>query len=278
MPDFDIDFCQDGRDRVIDYVKKKYGADSVSQIATFGTMAAKAAVRDVGRVLDLPYLFCDGIAKLIPFQPGKQITLREAREMEPLLAEREQKEEEVRELLALAESLEGLTRNVGMHAGGVLIAPGKLTDFCPLYTQAGRRRDRVAVRQGRRRGGRPRQVRLPRPHDAHDPRLDAALREARSIPRATLTLETLPLDDKATYDIFKTANTAAVFQFESRGMRDLVKQAPPTRFEDIIALVALYRPGPMELIPDYTARKTGRERVDYPRPAARADPRARRTA
>ena len=137
MPDFDIDFCQDGRDRVIDYVKKKYGADSVSQIATFGTMAAKAAVRDVGRVLDLPYLFCDGIAKLIPFQPGKQITLRQAREMEPLLAEREQKEEEVRELLALAEALEGLTRNVGMHAGGVLIAPGKLTDFCPLYTQAG---------------------------------------------------------------------------------------------------------------------------------------------
>ena len=137
MPDFDIDFCQNGRDRVIDYVKKKYGADSVSQIATFGTMAAKAAVRDVGRVLDLPYMFCDGIAKLIPFQPGKLVTLREAREMEPLLAEREKNEEEVRELLALAESLEGLTRNVGMHAGGVLIAPGKLTDFCPLYTQAG---------------------------------------------------------------------------------------------------------------------------------------------
>ena len=138
MPDFDIDFCQDGRDRVIDYVKKKYGAESVSQIATFGTMAAKAAVRDVGRVLDLPYLFCDGIAKLIPFQPGKLVTLRAgARQLEPLLAEREQKEEEVRELLALAEALEGLTRNVGMHAGGVLIAPGKLTDFCPLYAQAG---------------------------------------------------------------------------------------------------------------------------------------------
>ncbi len=137
MPDLDIDFCQNGRDRVIDYVKKKYGAESVAQIATFGTMAAKAAVRDVGRVLDLPYLFCDGIAKLIPFQPGKQVTLSEARAMEPLLAEREQKEEEVRELLAHAESLEGLTRNVGMHAGGVLIAPGKLTDFCPLYTQAG---------------------------------------------------------------------------------------------------------------------------------------------
>jgi len=265
MPDFDIDFCQDGRDRVIEYVKQKYGADSVSQIATFGTMAAKAAVRDVGRVLDLPYLFCDGIAKLIPFQPGKLVTLREARAMEPLLAEREQKEEEVRELLALAASVEGLTRNVGMHAGGVLIAPGKLTDFCPLYTQPG---SDALVSQ----------------FDKDDVEavglvkfdflglttltiLDWTLRYIRRLdPANDLRLEALPLDDRATYDIFKNANTAAVFQFESRGMRDLMKQAPPTRFEDIIALVALYRPGPMELIPSYSARKTGRERVEYPDP------------
>jgi DNA polymerase III subunit alpha len=137
MPDFDVDFCQDGRDRVIEYVRQKYGEHSVSQIATFGTMAAKAVVRDVGRVLDMPYNFCDQLAKLIPFQPGKLITLKMAREMEPLLAEREQKEEEVRELLELAERLEGLTRNVGMHAGGVLIAPGELTDFCPLYSAEG---------------------------------------------------------------------------------------------------------------------------------------------
>src|SRR5262245_48940318 len=137
MPDFDVDFCQDGRDRVIEYVREKYGGENVSQIATFGTMAAKAVVRDVGRVLDMPYTFCDQLAKLIPFQPGKLITLKMAREMEPLLAEREQKEEEVRELLALAESLEGMIRNVGMHAGGVLIAPGKLTDFCPLYCADG---------------------------------------------------------------------------------------------------------------------------------------------
>jgi DNA polymerase-3 subunit alpha len=263
MPDFDIDFCQDGRDRVIGYVKKKYGADSVSQIATFGTMAAKAAVRDVGRVLDLPYLFCDGIAKLIPFQPGRQITLREACELEPLLAEREQKEEEVRELLALAESLEGLTRNVGMHAGGVLIAPGRLTDFCPLYTQSG---SEAIVSQ----------------LDKDDVEavglvkfdflglttltiLDWTLRYVKRLdPDSDLTLETIPLDDKATYEIFRTANTAAVFQFESHGMRNLMTQAPPTRFEDIIALVALYRPGPMELIPTYTARKAGRERFEYP--------------
>ncbi len=265
MPDFDIDFCQNGRDRVIDYVKKKYGAESVSQIATFGTMAAKAAVRDVGRVLDMPYLFCDGIAKLIPFQPGRLVTLKEAREMEPLLAEREQKEEEVRELLALAESLEGLTRNVGMHAGGVLIAPGKLTDFCPLYTQAG---SDASVSQ----------------FDKDDVEavglvkfdflglttltiLDWTLRYVKRLdPASAIRLETLALDDKATYDIFRVANTTAVFQFESRGMRDLMKQAPPTRFEDIIALVALYRPGPMELIPAYTARKTGRERFEYPDP------------
>ncbi len=262
MPDFDIDFCQHGRDRVIEYVKKKYGADSVSQIATFGTMAAKAAVRDVGRVLDLPYMFCDGIAKLIPFQPGKLITLKQAREMEPLLAEREKSEEEVRELLSLAEALEGLTRNVGMHAGGVLIAPGKLTDFCPLYTQPG---SDALVSQ----------------FDKDDVEavglvkfdflglttltiLDWTLRYVKRLdPASTLALDALPLDDKGAYDVLKSGNTTAVFQFESRGMRDLLQQAPPTRFEDVIALVALYRPGPMELIPDYVARKSGRERVDY---------------
>jgi DNA polymerase-3 subunit alpha len=273
MPDFDIDFCQDGRDRVIDYVKQKYGADSVSQIATFGTLAARAAVRDVGRVLDLPYSFCDGIAKLIPFQPGKTVTLRRppeerepnviyAREAEPLLDARANEEEEVRELLSLAEELEGLPRNVGMHAGGVLIAPGKLTDFCPLYTQPG---SDAIISQ----------------FDKDDVEaiglvkfdflglttltiLDWTLRYVRRLdPGCTLTLESLPLDDKGAYDILRAGNTTAVFQLESRGMRELLKQAPPTRFEDIIALVALYRPGPMELIPDYTARKSGRERVDY---------------
>ncbi len=263
MPDFDIDFCQDGRDRVIDYVKKKYGADSVSQIATFGTMAAKAAVRDVGRVLDLGYNFCDGIAKLIPFQPGRQITLAQAREMEPLLAERERNEEEVRQLLELAESLEGLTRNVGMHAGGVLIAPGKLTDFCPLYTQAGSdgmvsqfdKDDVEAVGL----------VKFDFLGLTTLTILDWTLRYVRDLdPASGIVLETLPLDDKDAYDIFRSGNTTAVFQFESRGMRDLLGQAPPTRFEDIIALVALYRPGPMELIPDYVARKTGRERAEYP--------------
>ena len=137
MPDFDIDFCQSNRDRVIDYVKDKYGKEAVSQIATFGTMAARAAIRDVGRVLDMSYTFCDGISKLIPNKPGQHITIAGALEVEPVLAERLAKEDEVKTLLGLAQKLEGLTRNVGMHAGGVLIAPGKLTDFTPLYQQPG---------------------------------------------------------------------------------------------------------------------------------------------
>jgi DNA polymerase-3 subunit alpha len=271
MPDFDIDFCQDGRDRVIDYVRQKYGSESVSQIATFGTMAAKAVVRDVGRVLDMPYNFCDQLAKLIPFQPGKLITLKMAREMEPLLAEREQKEEEVRQLLELGEKLEGMTRNVGMHAGGVLIAPGKLTDFCPLYCAEG---TESVVSQ----------------FDKDDveavglvkfdflglttltildwtvkfiERLEAPQSPSLEPRAPSLKLEELPLDDAEAYKVFSTANTSAVFQFESRGMRDLLTSAKPDRFEDIIALVALYRPGPMELIPDFIKRKHGRQKVHY---------------
>ncbi len=264
MPDFDIDFCQDGRDRVIDYVKQRYGADSVSQIVTFGTMAAKAVVRDVGRVLEMSYTFCDQIAKLIPFQPGKHITLALAREMEPQLKEREQNEEEVAELLALAEKVEGLTRNVGMHAGGVLIAPGKLTDFCPLYVADG---SDSAVSQ----------------FDKDDVEavglvkfdflglttltiLDWAVRYIKQLdPDSHLALHEIPLDDAASYKIFATANTAAIFQFESRGMRDLLRRAKPDRFGDIIALVALYRPGPMDLIPDFCERKHGK-RFEYPDP------------
>jgi DNA polymerase III subunit alpha len=267
MPDFDIDFCQEGRDRVIDYVKHKYGLEAVSQIATFGTMAAKAVIRDVGRVLDLPFNFVDGIAKLIPNELG--ITLAEALEKEPQLRERQAQEEEVKELLELALRLEGLTRNVGMHAGGVLISPGKISDFSPIYCQPG---GESIVSQ----------------YDKDDVEavglvkfdflglrtltiLDMAVENA-NIQRAaqglpSLSLETLPLDDAATYKLLKNANTTAVFQLESRGMKDMLKQARPDRFEDIIALVALYRPGPMDLIPDYCRRKDGKQRVEYPHPS-----------
>jgi len=266
MPDFDIDFCEAGRDRVIDYVKQKYGVESVSQIATFGTMAAKAAVRDIGRVLDLGYGFCDGIAKLIPFQPGKTITIQMAREMEPVLADREAREEEVRELLSLAEQVEGISRSVGKHAGGVLIAPGKLTDFCPLYTQGGAE---GVVSQ----------------YDKDDVEavglvkfdflglttltiLDWAERYIRELhpELADFSCAKLRLDDPKAYEVFKKANTVAIFQFESRGMRDMLIGAKPDRFEDIIALVSLYRPGPMELIPSFIERKHGREKVTYPDP------------
>jgi len=267
MPDFDIDFCQEGRDRVIDYVKHKYGLEAVSQIATFGTMAAKAVIRDVGRVLDLPFNFVDGIAKLIPNELG--ITLAEALEKEPQLKDRQAEEEEVKELLELALRLEGLTRNVGMHAGGVLISPGKISDFSPVYCQPG---GESIVSQ----------------YDKDDVEavglvkfdflglrtltiLDMAMENANAERAAqgmpALTLETLPLDDADTYRLLKTANTTAVFQLESRGMKDMLKQAKPDRFEDIIALVALYRPGPMDLIPDYCRRKDGKQRVEYPHPS-----------
>ncbi len=261
MPDFDIDFCQDGRDKVIGYVRQKYGADSVSQIATFGTMAARAVVRDCGRVLDLGYNFCDQVAKLIPVQPGRTITLAEAREMEPLLAQREKKEDEVRELLALGEKLEGLTRSIGMHAGGVLIAPGKLTDYCPLYSAEGGanvisqldKDDVEAVGL----------VKFDFLGLTTLTILDWAERYVRAMGEAQFALERIALDDKATYQLLSAGNTTAVFQLESRGMRDLIKRARPDCFEDVIALVALYRPGPMDLIPDFIARKHGSQRVEY---------------
>ena len=255
MPDFDIDFCQDGRDKVIGYVRDKYGAGSVSQIATFGTMAARAVVRDCGRVLDLGYNFCDQIAKLIPFQPGKTITLDDARKMEPLLAEREQKEDEVRELLELGEKLEGLTRNVGMHAGGVLIAPGKLTDFCPLYAAEGT--ENVISQLDKDDVEAVGLVKFDFLGLTTLTVLDWAVRYVRMLGDKEFDLEKIPLDDPASYQLLAAGNTAAVFQLESSGMRDMIRKARPDRFEDIIALVALYRPGPMDLIPDFIARKHG---------------------
>lgn len=267
MPDFDIDFCQANRDRVIDYVKDKYGKEAVSQIATFGTMAARAAIRDVGRVLDMSYTFCDGISKLIPNKPGQHITIAGALAEVPELAERLDREDEVKTLLALAQKLEGMTRNVGMHAGGVLIAPGKLTDFCPLYQQPG---SESAVSQ----------------YDKDD--VEAiGLVKFDFLGLATLTIleiarefimqrhpgqehfafENIPLNDRATYQLFQEGKTEAVFQFESRGMQGMLRDAKPTRLEDLIALNALYRPGPMDLIPSFVARKHGREEVEYPHPA-----------
>jgi len=263
MPDFDIDFCQEGRDSVIHYVRQKYGSHAVSQIATFGTMAAKAVIRDVGRVLDLPFNFVDQFAKLIPNELG--ITLEKAREQEPQIAERIAQEEELRQLWELAEKLEGLTRNVGMHAGGVLIALGRLTDFCPLYSADGGATvsqfdkddvEAVGLVKFDFLGLRTLTI------------LAEAVAFARTVEGVDIHLDTLPLDDHAVYDqIFKNANTTAVFQFESRGMRDTLVQAKPDCLEDLIALTSLYRPGPMDFIPNFIQRKHGKERVTYPHPS-----------
>jgi DNA polymerase-3 subunit alpha len=280
MPDFDIDFCQGNRDRVIEYVKAKYGRAAVSQIATFGTLAAKAALRDVGRVLGMGYGHVDSVAKLVPAPPGKTVTLARpgdepdpgliyARKEAPEIEERERAEEEVAELLALAERCEGLVRNVGMHAGGVLIAPGKITDFCPLYLQPG---SESAVSQ----------------YDKDD--VEAiGLVKFDFLGLATLTIlelarefirarrpkhrdfayEKLPLDDRRTYELMSEGRTVAVFQLESGGMQRMLRDAKPSVFEDVIALVALYRPGPMDLIPSFCARKHGKEEVEYPHPLMR---------
>ncbi len=267
MPDFDIDFCQEGRDRVIDYVKHKYGLEAVSQIATFGTMAAKAVIRDVGRVLDLPFNFVDGIAKLIPNELG--ISLSDAMEKEPQLKERREKEEEVNELLELALRLEGLTRNVGMHAGGVLISPGRITDFSPMYCQHGS--DSVVSQYDKDDVEAVGLVKFDflglRTLTILAMALESANAQRAGRGEPPLAFETLPLDDKPTFDLLKAANTTAVFQLESRGMKDMLKQAKPDVFEDIIALVALYRPGPMDLIPDFCRRKHGLQKVEYPHPA-----------
>ena len=277
MPDFDIDFCQGNRDRVIDYVKDKYGREAVSQIATFGTMAAKAALRDVGRVLGMGYGHVDGVAKLVPAPPGKTVTLKRpgdkpdssviyARLEAPELEQREKNEEEVAELLALAERVEGMVRNIGMHAGGVLIAPGKITDFCPLYMQPG---SDSAVSQ----------------FDKDDVEAIGLVKfdflglatltilelakdyiRARRPRQENFTLEGIPLNDRGAYQLMSEGKTVAVFQLESSGMQRMLKDAKPSVFEDIIALVALYRPGPMDLIPSFCARKHGREEVEYPHP------------
>jgi DNA polymerase-3 subunit alpha len=265
MPDFDIDFCQDKRQLVIEYVRQKYGEHAVSQIATFGTMASKAVIRDVGRVLELGYNFCDQLSKLVPVVQNKPLSLAKAREAEPQLAERERKEDEVRELLELAEPLEDLTRNVGMHAGGVLIAPGRLTDFCPLYKQPGA--DGGVVSQFDKDDVEA--VGLVK-FDFLGLRNLTIIRLAeetinRRHPGLGLDLGALSFDDPAAYRVLREANTTAVFQLESDGMKKLLKKLQPDRFEDIIAVLALYRPGPLNsgMVDDFILRKKGQQSIDY---------------
>ncbi|HEY7995374.1 MAG TPA: DNA polymerase III subunit alpha, partial [Steroidobacteraceae bacterium] len=273
MPDFDIDFCMDGRDRVIEYVAQKYGRERVSQIITYGTMAAKAVVRDVGRVLGMTYGYVDRIAKLIPFELG--ITLDAALEKEPELKRLYQAEDEVRNLIDLARSLEGLTRNAGMHAGGVVIAPSVLTDFAPLYRDAA--------------GGS-----VVTQFDKDDveaaglvkfdflglrtltiiDRAVALINRERPAGSAPLDIGTLPMDDARSYALLKSCRTTAVFQLESRGMKDLIRRLQPDCFDEIVALVALFRPGPLQsgMVDDFINRKHGRGDgpIDYLHPSLEA--------
>src|SRR5437868_1857694 len=270
LPDFDIDFCMDGRDRVIEYVAEKYGRERVSQIITYGTMAAKAVVRDVGRVLGMAYGYVDRIAKLIPFELG--ITLDAALEREPELKRLYQSEDEVRNLIDLARSLEGLTRNAGMHAGGVVIAPSALTDFTPLYRDAAggavlTQFDKDDVEAA----GLVKFDFLGLRTLTIIERAVALLNRARPPEALPLAMSALPMDDAPTYALLKSCRTTAVFQLESRGMKDLIRRLQPDGFEDIVALVALFRPGPLQsgMVDDFINRKHApREApIDYLHPS-----------
>ncbi|MDT8321791.1 MAG: DNA polymerase III subunit alpha, partial [Xanthomonadales bacterium] len=268
MPDFDIDFCMEKRDLVIDYVARTYGRDQVSQIITYGSMAAKAVVRDCGRVLGNGYGFVDSIAKLIP--PTLGITLQQALKDEPQLKQRYQDEEDTRAILDLAIQLEGLTRNAGKHAGGVVIAPSKLTDFSPLFCEAG--------------GGS-----IVTQFDKDDVEtiglvkfdflglrtltiIDWALKtinhQRAEAGEAAIELDRLPMNDAETFRLLQSCRTTAVFQLESRGMKDLIRKLVPETFDEIVALVALFRPGPLEsgMVQTYIDCKHGREVVRYPHP------------
>ncbi|CAK2579842.1 DNA polymerase III subunit alpha [Vibrio crassostreae] len=266
MPDFDIDFCMDKRDQVIDHVAEMYGRDAVSQIITFGTMAAKAVIRDVGRVLGHPFGFVDRISKLVPPDPG--MTLEKAFLAEPALPELYDGDEEVRELIDKCRILEGCTRNAGKHAGGVVISPTTITDFAPIYADA---EGNFPVTQ----------------FDKNDVET-AGLVKFDFLGLRTLTIidwalglvnprlkkegkepvriESIPLDDQASFNLLQNSETTAVFQLESRGMKDLIKRLQPDCFEDIIALVALFRPGPLQsgMVDNFIDRKHGREAVSYP--------------
>ncbi|MFS1497480.1 DNA polymerase III subunit alpha [Vibrio splendidus] len=266
MPDFDIDFCMDKRDQVIDHVAEMYGRDAVSQIITFGTMAAKAVIRDVGRVLGHPFGFVDRISKLVPPDPG--MTLEKAFLAEPALPELYDGDEEVRELIDKCRILEGCTRNAGKHAGGVVISPTTITDFAPIYADA---EGNFPVTQ----------------FDKNDVET-AGLVKFDFLGLRTLTIidwalglvnprlkkegkepvriESIPLDDQASFNLLQNSETTAVFQLESRGMKDLIKRLQPDSFEDIIALVALFRPGPLQsgMVDNFIDRKHGREAVSYP--------------
>jgi DNA polymerase III subunit alpha len=267
MPDFDIDFCMEQRDKVIQYVTQRYGQENVAQIMTYGTMAARGVLRDVGRVLGHPYGMVDSLAKLVPMEIG--MTLSQALKQEPQLQERYDQDPEVTKLLNLGLELEGLVRNVGKHAGGVVISPKPLQHFCPLYREA--------------------------PQDPAVTQLDKddletlglvkfdflglrtltiihwTLKTLKESLGLSIDIEKIPLDDPKTFNLLQSGKCTAIFQLESRGMQELIFRLQPDIFEDIVALVALYRPGPLQsgMVDDFVDRKHGRQTIRYPHIAAK---------
>jgi len=266
LPDFDVDFCMDRRDEVIDYVSLRYGRDHVSQIITFGTMAAKAVVRDVGRVLGHPYGYVDQIAKLIPFELN--MTLDRALSEEAALRQRYDEEEEVTLLIDLARKLEGLVRNAGKHAGGIIIAKNPLTDYMPLYCEQGTNVTSTQFDMGDAEA-----IGLVK-FDFLGLRtltiIDNAIKDANEVligdAEDKIVLARIPIDDQATLKLIQNTDTTAIFQLESDGMRKLIKRLHPDNFSDLIALVALFRPGPMNMVDDFVERKHGQAKLDYLHP------------
>ena len=263
MPDFDVDFCMEGRDRVIQHVAELYGKEAVSQIITFGTMTAKAVVRDVARVQGKSYALADKLSKLIPFEPG--MTLTKALEQEPLLKEFIDSNEDAQEIMEMAFKLEGITRNVGKHAGGVVIAPTRLTDFSPLYCDENG--DGLVTQFDKNDVETAGLVKFDFLGLRTLTIIDWAVKMINaSHAQVKLDITNIPLDDPAVYSLLKDAKTTAIFQLESRGMKDLIKRLRPSCFEDIVALVALFRPGPLQsgMVDDFINRKHGKAVVNYP--------------
>tara|TARA_R100000687_G_scaffold10708_7_gene9115 strand:- start:5346 stop:8774 length:3429 start_codon:yes stop_codon:yes gene_type:complete len=266
MPDFDVDFCMDRRDEVIDHVADLYGRGAVSQIITFGTMAAKAAIRDVGRVLGHPYGFVDRISKLVPGDPG--MTLAKAFEVEPQLGAAYEQDEEVKAIIDMARILEGVTRNAGKHAGGVVISPTKITDFSPLYCDdEGNNPVTQFDKDDVESAGLVKFDFLGlRTLTIIQWAVDMVNRRHAKSGKDPIDITAIDLTDPACFKLLKKAETTAVFQLESRGMKELIKKLLPDSFEDIIALVALFRPGPLQsgMVDNFIDRKHGREEISYP--------------
>jgi DNA polymerase-3 subunit alpha len=264
LPDIDIDFCERRRGEVIDYVTQKYGRENVAQIITFGTMKARAVVRDVARVMDIPYADADRVAKAVP--PALDMTLAKALEESPALKDMEQKDERVKELLTVARRLEGMTRHASVHAAGVVIAPKPLTEFVPLYKS---QKDEIVTQWAMKEVERVGLLKMDFLGLSTLTLIRDALDEIKRTEGVDLDIDAIPLDDARTYEVFANGQTYGVFQFESSGMRELLRKAKPERLDDLIALNALYRPGPLKsgMVDDFIARKQGKTEVKYELPA-----------